>query len=202
MGGEKIEGVSFSLGNAVRLGINYIKRRRDRAIINVASVALGIAFLTTLLFTDSFYRVHTATGGASLRVEAYQYWLMIVAIVVSVVGITNAMLIAVYERYKEIGTMKCLGALDRHVLMILLVEAFIQGAGGGLLGFLMGIGGALLSTGFTVGFGVIFRVPALETLTVLVGSMILSTVLSVVATIYPAMRAARLDPVEALSYEL
>jgi len=152
--------------------------------------------------TDAFYRAYALAGGASLSVETYQYWLMFVALIVSVVGITNAMLIAVYERYKEIGTMKCLGAMDRHILLLFLVESLIQGTLGGMAGFLIGVIGALLSTGFTTGFDILLRVPATEMLLLFAGSTLLSMVLSVVATMYPAFRAAKLDPVEALSYEL
>jgi len=203
MGELETEGkITFSLSDAFRLGYEHIIRRRDRALINVASISLGIAFLSTLLLTDSFYRTYSLQGGAPLGVETYQYWLMFVALIVTTVGITNAMLIAVYERYREIGTMKCIGAMDRHILLMFLVEALIQGVLGGIAGFVLGIGGALLSTGFTTGFDIILKVPILEMITYFGGSTILSMILSVLATIYPAYRAAKLNPVEALSYEL
>jgi len=203
MGELETEGkITFSLSDAFRLGYEQIIRRRDRALINVASISLGIAFLSTLLLTDSFYRTYSLQGGAPLGVETYQYWLMFVALIVTTVGITNAMLIAVYERYREIGTMKCIGAMDRHILLMFLVEALIQGVLGGIAGFVLGIGGALLSTGFTTGFDIILKVPILEMITYFGGSAILSMILSVLATIYPAYRAAKLNPVEALSYEL
>ncbi|NQT09322.1 ABC transporter permease [Candidatus Bathyarchaeota archaeon] len=194
--------VSFGLGDAIRLGYDYIKKRRDRALINIASVALGIAFLTTLLFTDSFYRAFVAAGGAHLSIESYQYWLMFVALIVSVVGITNAVLISVYERYREIGTLKCIGAMDRHILLLFLVESLIQGGIGGVLGFFLGVIGALISTGATTGFDIILKVPATEILILFLGSTFLSIFLSVIATIYPARHAAKLNPVEALRYEL
>jgi len=203
MAGLETEGrITFSLIDAFKLGYEYIIRRKDRAIINVASVSLGIAFLATLLLTDSFYRAYSLQGGTPLGVETYQYWLMFVALIVTTVGITNAMLIAVYERYREIGTMKCIGAMDRHILLLFLVEALIQGVIGGVVGFILGIGGALLSTGFTTGFDIILKVPITEMAIFFGGSAMLSMVLSVLATIYPAYRAAKLNPVEALSYEL
>ena len=194
--------VYFSFKDALKLGYEHIIRRLDRATINIASIALGIAFLTTLLMTDALYRAHALAGGARMGIETYQYWLMFVALVVSVVGITNAMLIAVYERYREIGTMKCIGAMDRHILLLFLVESFVQGVVGGAAGFIVGIIGAVLSTGFSIGFDIILKVPPTELLGLLVGSTLLSMILSVVATIYPAFRAAKLNPVEALSYEL
>jgi predicted lysophospholipase L1 biosynthesis ABC-type transport system permease subunit len=201
-GDEEERRVHFTFKDALMLGYEHIIRRLDRATINIASITLGIAFLSTLLMTDVLYRTHALAGGARMSVETYQYWLMFVALVVSVVGITNAMLIAVYERYREIGTMKCLGAMDRHILLLFLVESFIQGVVGGVTGFVVGILGALLSTGFTIGFDVIFKVSPTELLGLLAGSTLLSMILSVGATMYPAFRAAKLNPVEALSYEL
>jgi hypothetical protein len=194
--------VQFTLMDAVRLGHQYIRRRLDRSLINIASIALGLSFYTTMVISDLLYSTSARLGGGQVAVESYQYWLVAVALVVSIVGITNAMLIAVYERYREIGTMKCIGALDRHILLLFLVEAFVQGAIGGVAGFLLGVLGALLSAGFTTGFGIVTMVPATEYLLFLGGSTILSIVLSMTATVYPAFRAARLNPVEALSYEL
>ena len=118
--------VQFGIMAAIRLSYDYILRRIDRSIINIASVTLGIAFLSTLLMTDTLYRVYALAGGERLSIETYQYWLMLVAIIVCVVGVTNAMLISVFERYKEIGTMKCLGAMDRHILLLVLICETVQ----------------------------------------------------------------------------
>lgn len=194
--------VSFTLGDALRLGYGYIKRRKDRAAINVASIALAVSFLASLMLTDLFYRAYERGGGASLGVDAYLYLLVFVALAVSIVGITNAMLIAVYERYREIGTMKCLGASDSHILMLFLVESFIEGTAGGIAGFLVGYLAAILSVVFTTGVNIVFKVNAGNMLFLFSGSTLISIILSVGATLYPAWRGAKLTPVEALSHEL
>ena len=199
---ESIGHVHFTLGDAARLSYDHIKRRRGRAAINIASIALGLSFYATLVLSDTFYGTYEGLGGGQLSVESYQYWLMAVALVVSVVGITNAMLIAVYERYREIGTMKCLGALDRHIIMLFLVESGFQGLAGGTLGFIFGTLAAVATTGFTTGFDILFKVPAIRMITLFGGSVLLALILSMVATMYPAWRASKLRPVEALRYEL
>ena len=72
------------------------------------------------------------------------------------------MLISVQERVKEIGTMKCLGALDRHITLLFLIEALLQGIIGGVIGYAVGVVAALLTTGFTTGFDIILRVPVAQ----------------------------------------
>jgi ABC-type antimicrobial peptide transport system permease subunit len=194
--------VVFTLMDAIRLGVGYIRRRIQRTAINVASVALAISFFTSLIITDLFYQTFSRIGGASLQVDVYQFWLVVVALIVSIVGITNAMLISVYERYKEIGTMKCIGALDQHILMLFLVESAIQGLSGGVIGYILGVITALISAGFTTGFDIILKTPPSQLLLYFFGATFLSIFLSIGASLYPAWRASRLNPVEALRYEL
>ena len=66
----------------------------------------------------------------------------------------------------------------------------------------MGVLAALASTGFTTGFDIIFKVGTLDLLAYMMGTTLLSIVLSIVASMYPAWRASKLPPVEALRYEL
>jgi ABC-type lipoprotein release transport system permease subunit len=166
----------------------------------MASIALADSFLTALLLTDLFSGSQLNSG--SIGIDSPQFWLVLVALVVMVVGVTNSMLISVYERYREIGTMKCIGALDQHILMLFIVESSIQGLSGGILGFILGLIAAILSTGFTIGFDSIQAVSTSTLIFAFLATTILSLLLSVVASIYPALRASRLDPVEALQYEL
>jgi len=194
--------VHFSFSDAFKLAISYLERRRDRSLLNIASISLGLSFFTTLLLTDTFYQTFMVMGGGNLTVDQTYYWLVIIALAVSVVGITNAMLISVYERIREIGTMKCIGALDKHIILLFLVEAVLQGALGGFFGILFGTLAALLTTGSTTGFDIILKVNPMKLLTLYASSVILAIFLSTIATMYPAYRASKLDPVEALRYEL
>ncbi len=138
-------------------------------------------------------------------------WLVTLSLMVCVVGITNAMLMSVTERFREIGTMKCLGALDKFVVKLFLIESSLQGVVGSLLGaaigFLLSFVRALFTfhiTDVQTGEGhwlALGYFPALGLLgwgAVAVGTGI---VLSVVAAIYPAIRAARMEPVQAMRVE-
>ena len=129
-----------------------------------------------------------------------------VALVVAGLGIINTMLMAVLERYREIGTYKALGASDGDVRVLFLAEA-------GLVGLLGGAGGLLLGravcwlidvafTHFAKGSGIEDRVVAFAFPPWLLGGAVLFAVLvSLVSGVYPAARAARVDPIRALRSE-
>jgi ABC-type lipoprotein release transport system permease subunit len=108
---------------------------------------------------------------------------------------------AVTERFREIGTMKCLGALDRFVLRLFILEAGIQGlagsAAGSLAGALLALAGGLLRYGASaVGQTAIADVAASMALATGIGIG-----LSLIGVLYPAWVAARMQPVEAMRVE-
>jgi len=192
--------VELPINEAFRISLEQIQRRMRRSSITIASVALSIAFMAYFLVTNLIFESYGSRTG--IKVETYQFWLIVVSFLVSIISLTNSTLIAVYERVKEIGTMKFLGALDRHVLELFLIEATIYGLIGGILGFIGGVFGATFSTSLQIGLGAILGVPVLGFITHLGLSIGLAVVLSLAATIYPAYKAAKLKPVEALAYEI
>ncbi len=173
-----------------------------KTLITMASEALGIAFVAFLTMTTSIFRVYAQQSEVGVPLEAYQYWLVSISLFVCVVTITNSMLIAVFERCNEIGIMKCLGALDRHILLLFLLESTVLGLIGGFLGFIFGGLASVVTYGLQLGFDTVLKVPAYEVLICLELSVVLSVSLSIIATLYPAYRAAKLKPVEALSFEI
>lgn len=138
-------------------------------------------------------------------------WLVSLSLLVCIVGITNAMLMSVTERFREIGTMKCLGALDRFVVRLFLIESSFQGAIGSILGAIIGLGLATLQTMFAyritdAASGTTYWLafdffPFTRIIFWMVISIVVGIVLSVVAAIYPAYRAARMEPVDAMRSE-
>lgn len=130
-----------------------------------------------------------------------QFFLLLISLVVCMVGITNAMLMSITERFREIATMKCLGATDRYILTQFMLEAGLQGALGGalgvLIGFLMGLIKNLLQFGS-------FALGGFPIGPILLGglvSFLCGVILAKIASVYPSWSASRMAPMEAMRVE-
>lgn len=125
-----------------------------------------------------------------------------ISLVVGGVGIMNIMLVNVTERTKEIGLMKALGAQDKDIIFQFLVEAVVMTICGGIIGVLLGIGGSFLviwlANTFAGNFGNFPQFKFVINQTSIIVSLGVSTVIGLVFGSYPAKKAAKLDPVEAL----
>ena len=140
-------------------------------------------------------------GDGFLGLGQRMSWLLFVSMLVCAVGISNAMLMTVTERFREIATLKCLGALDSFIMLMFVLESCIMGVVGGVLG---GILGALLGGGrMLVAFGISFSssLPVAQLLMSVGVAVLVGIVLAAVAAIYPSFRAARLAPMEAMRVE-
>ncbi len=193
---------SFPITDAFRMSLGNMRMRFTKTLITIASVTLGISFVVFLTMTTTIFRVYAQHSSVSVPIEAYQYWLVSISLFVCIVTIINSMLIAVLERCKEIGVMKCLGALDRHILMLFLLESTIFGLIGGILGFIFGGLASVVIHSIQLGFDAVSKVPAYEALICFELAISLAVVLSMIATLYPAYRAAKLNPVEALTFQI
>jgi putative ABC transport system permease protein len=127
------------------------------------------------------------------------------ALAVASLGIINTLVMAILERRREIGILKALGAADRDIRRLFFAEAGVMGLLGGILGVALGW---LIGSALTFGTNVYLRrqeLPPIDLSSIpwwmVAGAIGFSIAVSLAAGIYPASRAAKLNPVEALRYE-
>ena len=117
-----------------------------------------------------------------------------VSLLVGGIGIMNIMLVSVTERTREIGLRLAIGALEREVLMQFLIEAVVLAALGGIVGIVVATGTSIVLAG-------VMNVPYLFDPTINLLSFLFSACIGVLFGYFPARRAARLDPIDALRHE-
>jgi len=117
-----------------------------------------------------------------------------VSLLVGGIGIMNIMLVSVTERTREIGTRLAIGALERDVLMQFLIEAVVLSSFGGFFGIILGLLAA--ATGAHV-----LGMPFVLNLGIVANAVVFSAAVGVIFGFFPARKAARLDPIEALRHE-
>ena len=117
-----------------------------------------------------------------------------ISLLVGGIGVMNIMLVSVTERTREIGVRKALGARNYHIQLQFVTEAIIIASIGGIIGLLLGIAtGAIIAA--------VFEVPLVISPLTTVGCVLFSMAIGVFFGLYPANKAAKLDPIEALRYE-
>ena len=203
---------------AVVFGVSLgsLRRRRLRSFVAMLSVILAIAFLSYMLANHQMIRalrnaddenvkwlltqagVDTiAKAGADMRM----YILIGLALLTCLVGIMNAMLMSVTERVREIGTLKCIGALDSFIVRTFIVESLLQGVAGTVIGILLGFLVSFTLSLVNYKLYALTHCPWLGMLKAAGAALLIGSCLSMLAAIAPAYWAARKQPVEALRVE-
>jgi putative ABC transport system permease protein len=117
-----------------------------------------------------------------------------VSLLVGGIGIMNIMLVSVTERTREIGIRLAIGALGKEVLLQFLVEAVVLSSFGGFIGIVLALGTALALSG-------VLQVPFVFQGSIVITAFLFSATVGVIFGYFPARKAARLDPIEALRHE-
>ena len=137
-------------------------------------------------FRQQYQTMKIAIGGTGL-------FITVLSLVVGGVGIMNIMFVSVKERTREIGVRKAIGATQSSIMRQFLLEALFICLFGGCVGIILSLGGSFLIDKFVF--------PSTMPVSLAIISLILSSVVGVVAGLAPSFKAARLDPIEALRYE-
>lgn len=145
-------------------------------------------FLYTAM--EEMKQVDTMMGGLSGAVGG----IAAISLLVGGIGIMNIMLVSVTERTREIGIRKALGAKTRDVLIQFLTESAILSAFGGIIGIFIGTGMVFLG-------GMALKVPVIIKPSVIIVAVSFSAIVGVFFGLYPASKAAKADPIDALRYE-
>lgn len=188
--------INLPWSKAVQIAMNSLKIRFWRSMITGAGIFLGIAFLCFSGVTALLEPHNSASFNR-------QIWLVGMALLVCGVGITNSMLMSVSERFREIGTMKCLGALNSLIVRLFLIEAIFMGFVASFAGWVLGFLGIFLVRWGSLGWnpGVTRLTFGLILLT-LVGSVVIGGIITLIAALVPAQRAAQMPPAAALRTEV
>jgi hypothetical protein len=204
---------------SLEIAYKSIRARFFRSLITTLTLVLAVSFLAFSQITIDIADTMLASGDrnlcqmlmrcgydvlpgdTSLAASPKQRWIVILSLLVCVVGIVNAQLMSVTERFREIGTMKCLGALDRFIVRIFVMEAAMQGFAGALVGALLGGTAAVLTAWVRFGSDVL-TILHWQTILVSAAIAVLTGIgLSLIGVLYPATMASRMQPVEAMRVE-
>ena len=204
---------------SLEISLKSIRVRFFRSLITTMSLVLAVSFLSFVRVSNDIANGMLATQDRHLRQAVIrsgydlgpedtnvgsspkQRWIIILSLLVCVVGIVNAQLMAVTERFREIGTMKCLGALDRFILRLFILEAGMQGLAGAGAGALAGAFFALLNGILRLGFAAMASVSWSSVILSVLIAIGVGCLLSLLGVLYPALIAARMQPVEAMRVE-
>jgi putative ABC transport system permease protein len=129
------------------------------------------------------FLIRTGTGAVSA-----------IALLAAGIGIMNIMLVSVSERTREIGVRKAIGATKRTILTQFLIEAVVICQIGGLIGIALGLGGGNI-------LAIMLEIPPVLPIGWAVLGVVVTSIIGIAFGVYPAWKAANLDPIEALRYE-
>lgn len=199
----KQERIHFPFRKALAFSARSVRIRMGRMLIVIMGIASAIGFLVVLLSLGVIMEVIGQEENQTEGIAQMRDWWFYVAVLISIAGITNAILMSVTERIKEIGTIRCLGAMSWHVVEIFLLEAMFLGLVGGLVGGVLGLLVTYVYAIITYSWALVKDAITVPIILEQMGwALGLSMVLCVVSSIYPVYFAAKLEPADAMRYEV
>jgi putative ABC transport system permease protein len=179
-----VSAVSESATPRLKTSLNHLMRERRRVPTD------GEANFAVRDLKEISELIEQTTGVLTAFVSA----IAAVSLLVGGIGIMNTTLVTVTERTREIGTRLAIGALEREVLLQFLVEAAVLSAFGGCVGIALGLTTAAALANW-------MDIPYTFDVTIVSGAFVFSALVGLVFGCYPAMKAARLNPIDALRHE-
>ena len=186
---------AFGSNRVDQLEASAVSRDRVEAAIDSAKALLNRRHGTEDRYEA--FNVEQLVSATNKIAEILTYIIGAVAAIslfVGGIGIMNIMLVSVTERTREIGIRKAMGAQHKDILLQFMIEAVVLSLIGGFIGILIGIGGAFLAS-------YLLKWPPLVSWITILIAVLFSAGVGIFFGIYPANKAARLDPIEALRYE-
>jgi hypothetical protein len=200
--------VRLTTWRAGEIAAKSLRARAGRSVLTLVTIAMAMAFLTnvwaTRVFGPAVAAAVSVEGGPAPDSGAVSrtVWLLALSLLVCLVGISNAMLMSVMERFREIGTMKCLGAPDTFILKLFFLESLFLGAAGTAAGVLVGMGLSILMLLKTYGTAAWAHLPWSSAGLIAAASLLIGVVVTAAAALYPAWRAARMEPIAAMRVDV
>lgn len=213
--------VKLPLSKAVEISFNSVKIRFGRSLITVSGIVLAIAFLMSIWTSNAI--IDGLKGADSSRInlllqqkgieidpdsdaarqqQSKDLWLVVLSLLVCLVGIANAMLMSVTERFREIGTMKCMGALDGFIIKLFILESSFMGTAGTIIGVFVGFVLTVLLNLTSFGTLMFDYMPWAQIIENGLLAVVIGSVLSLLGGIMPAYRAAKMEPIDAMRLEV
>ncbi len=157
-------------------------------------------FATATTMTSILETVQSITG----LLQVVLVGIASIALVVASIGIMNTMLTSVMERTREIGIMKAIGATNLDIMSIFIFEGMLLSSVGGIIGIILGVFGSqgltlILNNVMTMGPSM--NLTPIITISSVVLAVTVSLIVGVLSSLYPAWKAARMSPIEAVRYE-
>lgn len=213
--------VALPLSKAVEISFNSVKIRFGRSLITVSGIVLAIAFLMSIwagnAIVDGLMGANDSKinlvlqqkgieidpdSAAAIQQRSKDSWLVVLSLLVCLVGIANAMLMSVTERFREIGTMKCMGALDGFIIKLFILESSFMGTAGTIIGVVVGFLLTAILNMSSFGAVIFDHIPWMSVIKSGLLAIFIGSFLSLMGGILPAYRAAKMEPVDAMSLEV